>query len=67
LSAPYGESLLLVCACVPLTWLMRDLFLSDGDTVEIRLSTDKKTLYIRDNHSLDEGADPSVTDQEPTQ
>ncbi|KAI0277462.1 P-loop containing nucleoside triphosphate hydrolase protein [Russula aff. rugulosa BPL654] len=39
----------------------------DGDIVEIRLGTDEKTLHIRDNHSLDEGADPSATDQEPTQ
>ena len=40
---------------------------SDGDIVEIRLSTDGKTLYIRDNHTVEEGADSSATHQEPTQ
>lgn len=28
--------------------------LSDGDTVEIRVSVDGKTLHIRDNHAADE-------------
>jgi hypothetical protein len=40
---------------------------SDGDIVEIRLGTDGKTLHIRDNHTVDEGADSSATQQEPTQ
>ncbi len=69
-SALYGKSLLLVCpgvrACVPLTGLMRDFIPSDGDTVEIRLDADGKTLLIRDNHAADEGADPSAAHQEPT-
>ncbi|KAN0109195.1 P-loop containing nucleoside triphosphate hydrolase protein [Russula decolorans] len=39
----------------------------DGDIVEIRLGTDGKTLHIRDNHTVDEGADSSATQQEPTQ
>ena len=49
-----------MCACVPLTGLMRDFFPSDGDIVEMRLGTDGKTLHIRDNHTVDEGADSSA-------
>jgi hypothetical protein len=45
------------------TWL----FFSDGDTVEIRLGADGKTLNICDNHAVDESADSSATHQEPTQ
>jgi hypothetical protein len=52
---------------MPLTGLMRDFILSDGDIVEIRLGTDEKTLHIRDSHSLDEGADSSATDEGPSQ
>lgn len=53
---------------MPLTGLTRDFIPSDGDVVEIRLGTDGKTLHIRDNHAVDEGADSSTTRQEePTQ
>lgn len=52
--------------CVPLTGLIRDFIPSDGDSVDIRLGTDGKTLHIRDNHTVDEGADSSATYQEPT-
>jgi hypothetical protein len=40
---------------------------SDGDTVEIGLAADGKTLHIRDNHAVDESTDSSATHQEPTQ
>jgi len=53
-----------VCACMPLTGLTCDFIPSDGDIVEIRLGTDGKTLHIRDNHTVDEGAD---SHQESTQ
>jgi hypothetical protein len=56
-----------VCVGVPLTGLMRDFNLSDGDIVEMRLGTDGKTLDIRDNHTVDEGVDSSATHQELTQ
>lgn len=52
---------------MPSTGLIRDFILSDGDVVQIRLGADEKALHIRDNHSLDEGADSSASDQEPTQ
>jgi hypothetical protein len=35
------------------------LHFSDGDTVEIRVSTDGKTLQIRDNHAAGERVDPT--------
>lgn len=46
---------------------MHDFIPSDGDNVEIRLGPDRKTLHIRDNHTVDEGADSSATQQGPTQ
>jgi hypothetical protein len=48
-------------------WTDARFFPSDGDSVEIRLDTDRKMLNIRDNHTVDEGADSSATHQEPTQ
>lgn len=42
-------------------------FFSDGDTVEIRMGADGKTLLIRDNHATDESADSSATHQESTE
>jgi hypothetical protein len=33
--------------------------LSDGNTVEIRVGADGKTLHIRDNHAVDERVDES--------
>jgi hypothetical protein len=46
---------------------MRDFIPSDGDIVEIRLGTDGKVLHIRDNHTVDEGANSSATHRERTQ
>jgi len=48
-------------------WTDARFYPSDGDIVEIRLGTDGKTLHIRDNHTVDEGAHLSATHQERTE
>lgn len=50
-----------MCVWLPLTGLIRDFSPSDGDVVEIRSGMDGKTLDIRDNHTVDKGADLSAT------